>query len=163
MEYNRVIPEHAKELLDFLRRLDAEAKYMLYKVGERQANVHDLRSHIKSLKSNSIIMAAWDTKFIVGYLALYGGRMARNQHVATLSCGVLQAWQGQGVATELWKKCLNEKSTDIRRVELTVVCQNTGAIRLYEKWGFVEEGYKYQSFKAEDGYLSELLMSRRVW
>lgn len=164
MEYMKIGCSDAGSLLVFLCKLDEEAEFMLYRPGERQANGHDLRGHIRALRFNSAILGAVDAGRIVGYLAIYGGRQSRNAHVATLSCGVLKEYQNRGVASALWH--LIGECTDfmgITRIELSVVEKNVNAIKLYIKWGFVEEGYKFGSFLTDEGkYLSEVMMYRRV-
>jgi ribosomal protein S18 acetylase RimI-like enzyme len=144
----KVSPERASALLTFLYQLDSECEYMLYEPGERQANGHDLRGHIRSLKENSVIMACHvDQVGYVGYLALYGGRLKRCAHVASLSCGVLKAWRCKGIASSLWLEGLCFcKKVGIEKVELTVVQDNHPAASLYMQWGFEIEGLRLNSF-----------------
>ena len=48
-----------------------------------------------------------------------------------------------------------------KRIELSVAVENLGAIKLYKKVGFEEEGVlrKYTYLKREERFLDELLMS----
>lgn len=145
----RVGEGSSEDLLKFLCELDDQAEFMLYSPGERKINVHDLRGHIRSLKDNSaIFIYRIKDVGIVSYLALYGGRMDRNSHVASLSCGTLKEWRCRGLASRLWG-CAIEHSlkVGIEKIELTVVCKNYEAISLYFKWGFCIEGLRKESWR----------------
>jgi ribosomal protein S18 acetylase RimI-like enzyme len=155
----RIKPERATALLEFLCKLDTECQYMLYQPGERKANGHDLRGHIKSLRQNSAIFVRVVPEYdIVGYLALYGGRLERCAHVASLSCGVLTSFRCQGVATALWTDALEFATVaGLERIELTVVQNNLEAVNLYHKWGFEADGMRRGSFGPDR--LNEVYMS----
>lgn len=161
MDYRKVVPDDGLALLSFLCQLDNDAPFMLYRPGERVKSVHDLRSHISHLKYNSAIFAYWDDARIVGYLALYGGRLYRCAHVATLSCGVLAGYRRQGISSTLWHMGKDWAiDNDIKRVELTVVGDNLPAYYMYLKWGFHNIACREKSFHYDtDRYLNEIIMS----
>jgi ribosomal protein S18 acetylase RimI-like enzyme len=164
MEYRKAVVEDAGSLLRFLCKLDECSPFMLYRPGERKANGHDLRGHIRSLRDNSAIFVANDDEHIVGYLAIYGGRQERCAHVASLSCGVLKEYRRRGIASKLWDLASKwAVSQGIKRIELSVVTRNMNAVSLYYAWHFEAEGFRYGSFVADDGEVfDEILMSWRV-
>jgi ribosomal protein S18 acetylase RimI-like enzyme len=96
----------AVTFLEFLCALDGDSEYMLYSIGERRVSTHDLRGHLKSLKKNSVILGAFDKDKIVGYLAVYGERQKRCEHVGRLACGVLKNYRRKGIANGLWESFL---------------------------------------------------------
>lgn len=160
-EVVKVSPEQSQHLLDFLCQLDDESQFMLYRPGERRANGHDLRGHIRCLRSNSAIFAYRipDVGF-VSYLALYGGRQARDRHVATLSCGTLKAWRCKGIMHTLWQAGKEfAKDAGLTRIELTVVMANCEAVQMYAKWGFEFEGVRRASWSQMDGKNDALLQN----
>lgn len=147
-EVVKVSPEQSQRLLDFLCQLDDQSEYMLYRPGERKANGHDLRGHIRCLRCNSAILAyrVPDVGF-VSYLALYGGRQARDKHVATLSCGTLKDWRSRGIMHSLWQAGKEFAiAAGLTRIELTVVMANVEAVQMYSKWGFEFEGVRRASW-----------------
>jgi GNAT superfamily N-acetyltransferase len=162
--YKKVDAEDGLSLLEFLCKLDACSKFMYYRPGERFQHVHDMRSHIKALRGNSAIFAHWEGNSINGYLALYGGRQWRVNHVAQLSCGVLGSVRRQGISTGLWEMAEEWcERVGIIRVELTVVGNNLSAYYCYLKWGFKTIGCREHSFKCDDGALiNEIYMSKMV-
>ena len=73
-------------------------------------------------------------------------QLTQNQHSAYLVLGVLEDYQGQGIATKLFNRVFEwAKEVEITRLELTVIKDNTKAFNLYRKMGFVLEGEKVHS------------------
>lgn len=66
----------------------------------------------------------------------------RRQHVALLGLGVHDAYQRRGIGQALLEAVLDTGFNwmQLLRIELQVFADNTGAIALYEKMGFVTEG-----------------------
>jgi putative acetyltransferase len=55
---------------------------------------------------------------------------------------------------------LRKESVLLRRVELTVLTENEGAKRLYERFGFVVEGCRKMSIISQGELKDEWLMAR---
>jgi RimJ/RimL family protein N-acetyltransferase len=47
----------------------------------------------------------------------------------------------------------------VRKLELHVFPWNEAAISLYERFGFVQEGYRRQQYKRGDEYVDAILMA----
>jgi len=63
-----------------------------------------------------------------------------------LSIAVAPKARGCGVASQLLGKAIDYfKAKQVKRVRLEVRPENKAAIRVYEKWGFVEDGYTMDS------------------
>lgn len=63
-----------------------------------------------------------------------------------LSIAVDPAWRGRGVAGALMGEAIAYFGVcNVKRVRLEVRPDNAPAIRVYEKWGFVRDGYTYDS------------------
>ncbi len=78
---------------------------------------------------------------------------------------VKNGFRGQGIGTALLAALLDwaKENPLIEKVCLEVVADNTNAIRLYQKFGFVEEGVKKKAAKIDDGtYWDLILMARFV-
>lgn len=80
---------------------------------------------------------AWSGGTLVGLVAAYcNGREGRFAYVTSVS--VLKAWAGQGIAARLLSRSVEHaKDSGMQQVRLEVASDNTSAIRLYEKCGFV--------------------------
>ena len=76
----------------------------------------------------------------------------------------MKSYWGQGIATVMMEEMLDwvvEYST-LSRVELEVVSVNKKAHRLYEKFGFEEEGRLKNGVKISDGYEDIVLMAKQI-
>ena len=76
----------------------------------------------------------------------------------------MKSYWGQGIATVMMEEMLDwvvEYST-LSRVELEVVSVNKKARRLYEKFGFEEEGRLKNGVKIGDGYEDIILMAKQI-
>jgi putative acetyltransferase len=47
----------------------------------------------------------------------------------------------------------------VQKLELHVFPHNTGAIKLYEKFGFVQEGYRRAHYRRGDQFTDAILMA----
>ncbi len=98
---------------------------------------------------------------VVGHASLHLLR-GRRQHVADIGIGVDEDFQGRGIGGKLIAALLDlaDNWYNIARVELTVYADNAGAIHLYQKFGFVEEG-RHRGYAFREGeYVDALSMAR---
>jgi L-phenylalanine/L-methionine N-acetyltransferase len=66
----------------------------------------------------------------------------RRAHVRGLGISVAREYQGRGVGDRLMQAAMYwaDQWAGILRIELTVLCDNARAIKLYERYGFIAEG-----------------------
>jgi ribosomal-protein-alanine N-acetyltransferase len=106
-------------------------------------------------KTSSICLGAFDTDasdLLVGYLII--SRYADAWHV--MNVAVHDAYRGQGIATKLLNELFELTAGDDRRgYTLEVRVSNSGAIRLYERLGFVARGFRrgYYTDNREDALI----------
>lgn len=98
----------------------------------------------------------------IGIIGLHLSK-GRRKHVAGIGMAVHDDYQNQGVGTQLMQAALElaEKWLDLKRIELQVYTDNKGAIRLYEKFGFVHEG-THRAFAIRDGKFVDAHAMARV-
>jgi L-phenylalanine/L-methionine N-acetyltransferase len=79
---------------------------------------------------------------VVGSAGLHPVPKLRRRHVAMMGISVAAAAQGQGVGTALMQALCDyaDNWAQLLRIELTVFTDNTRAIALYQRFGFVHEG-----------------------
>lgn len=89
---------------------------------------------------------------VVGVLTLHAESRPRRQHCGSLGMAVHDSFQGRGIGSALLAAAieLGENWLALSRIELTVYSDNTPALRLYEKFGFVIEGTA-RNFAFRDG------------
>ena len=111
--------------------------------------------------SYSLVACAADE--VVGQLGLHTfPDRPRRRHVATLGMAVRDDWQGKGVGSALLGAAVDlaDRWLNIVRLELEVYTDNTAAIGLYKKFGFVVEG-TLQMYGFRDGeYVDSYIMAR---
>lgn len=116
---------------------------------------------IQELSENDHYMVAEQAGQVVGIAGLTVGT-GRQRHSGYLFIYVAAQHQGQGVGSRLIQTLLDlaDQWLLLRRVELTVLTENEGAKRLYERFGFVVEGCRKMSVISQGELKDEWLMAR---
>ena len=129
--------------------LDKETRYMMYEPDERVRNDKLINNLINNaIEGKALLLIAEDDKKIIGFLSAQRGGPNRIKHTAYIVVGIREAYRGQGIGSEFFKRLdLWARSKNITRLELTVMCTNHIAKKLYEKNGFVIEGIKKKSMR----------------
>lgn len=100
---------------------------------------------------------------VVGSAGLHAaGNAVRRRHAMMLGICVLPEWQRRGVGSALMAALCDVADgwLGVLRLELTVYVDNTAAIALYRKFGFVDEG-THRAYALRDGvYVDALAMAR---
>lgn len=144
------------------QKLDQETVFRLYEPGESRLTVEEQAEIIRSTEGshNCAIFVAETESGLIGYLDAWGRAERRVRHSTHISIAVLQASSGQGVGRALLGALLEwAGQKGLHRVELSVMVNNPGAIRLYRQIGFVEEGIKRHSMLIGGQYVDEMYMS----
>ena len=92
---------------------------------------------------------------IVGYLNYY----LIYDRIEIANFNVLDKYQNKGIGTRLLDYLI-KKYTDIVNITLEVRCDNTKAIHLYEKMGFIKKAIRKGYYNGVDGLLLELGMRK---
>ena len=78
-----------------------------------------------------------------------------------------EAFRGKGYSFPAAKKMLRIafSQLDLNRVYLSVMADNTAAVKTYEKAGFVKEGLLKEDYLRSDGYIDVLIMgiTKHMW
>lgn len=163
--YRKLRVEEAQKFWDMMNELDKETKFMMYEVGEREektVNLQALECQIQnSIEDNDFLLIAEVEGEIVGYLSAERGVPNRIKHTAYVVTGVREKYRGCGIGKELFQRLdFWAKENDVTRLELTVICNNIIAKKLYEKNGFVVEGIKKNSMIIDGQYVDEFYMAK---
>lgn len=96
---------------------------------------------------------------VVGEIHVFRMDPAQFSHVLTdLTVAVHPDWQGRGVGSALFSALIaaaRALSPRIERIELVARSGNVGAIRLYERLGFVNEGRFVGRVRLPDGRVED--------
>lgn len=112
----------------------------------------EINDYAKKIASKATRFEAWSGGRLVGLVAAYcNDREKRVAYITSVS--VLREWTGKGSFTRLISECIEHaKVSGMRQIRLEVASENTTAIRVYEKKGFVA-GRAKASFVCMDLYL----------
>ncbi len=113
---------------------------------------------------NALVLLALCEGVIVGSLSFEGGRRERMRHTGELGVSVAHAMTGRGIGRALLLQLLTwaERGGVVRKLNLRTRVDNVGAIRLYERLGWVVEGRVTRDQCVAGGFTDTLLMGRRV-
>jgi len=136
---------------------------MMLEPGERSTSVEEQSRKISVvlLRDNQTILVAEVGGELVGYVAAFGGDFRRSRHCAYIVTGILRAFSGQGIGTELLSELEQWAGRNgIHRLELTVMTHNDRAVRLYQRMGYEIEGRKRDSLLVNGSYVDEYYMGK---
>ena len=154
--------EDANKYLDMLLNLDNETKFMMFEPGERSTDINIVKNTIKqSIDGEDLLLVATDDEDIVGFLSAQRGTQNRIRHSAYIVVGIREKFRGIGIGSKLFSTLdIWAKENNITRLELSVICSNDIARRLYEKNGFEIEGIKKNSMIIDGEYVDEYYMAK---
>ena len=154
--------EDANKYLDMLLNLDNETKFMMFESGERPTDINIVKNTIKqSIDGEDLLLVATDDEDIVGFLSAQRGTQNRIRHSAYIVVGIREKFRGIGIGSKLFSILdIWAKENNITRLELSVICSNDIARRLYEKNGFEIEGIKKNSMIIDGKYVDEYYMAK---
>lgn len=139
---------------DYLTTYPDETERDLGKVAER------LQARAESA-SEAEILALVDGK-VVGSAGI--GKLRdrdKLRHRAEFGISILKEYWGLGIGNALTETCIDcAKQAGFLQLELEAVAENTRAIRLYKKHGFIEYGRNPMGFLNRAGARQELVFMR---
>ena len=135
----------APALLDFINTLSREQTYLLFQ-GEQQTLEDEERyldGRLTAIANGTgVQLLAYSNGILAGNTEIDLG-WGTNRHVGSLGIAVAQRFREQGVGELLLNAIINEAIThlpELKIIMLEVFGNNTTAINLYTKVGFVEYG-----------------------
>jgi putative acetyltransferase len=109
------------------------------------------------------VFVAEDEGRIVGRLSIARDQHPASKHVADLGLMVAMSHRRRGIGTKLLEAALEwARQSEVRKLELHVFPYNEAAIRLYENFGFVREGYRRGHYRRGSQYVDAILMAYEV-
>jgi RimJ/RimL family protein N-acetyltransferase len=154
----------AKAALVYFSALQAENLSTIFRVD----SLPTLEEEVAFLRRfevdpNSNWFAAVSDDAIVGNLGLMAEARPQTRHVAALGMSVLAPFRSAGLGTSLLETALSwARSSDLRRIDIDVLQSNSGAIRLYERFGFSVHGRRPEAVLVDGEYIDLIEMSQSV-
>ncbi|MEO7987340.1 MAG: GNAT family protein [Gemmatimonadales bacterium] len=162
----RAEPDDALPLLAYLRMVGGESDNLTFGPEGPGLSEADEREFLGRCASgdNALVLLAVCDGAIAGSLSFEGGRRARTRHTGELGISVTGALTGKGIGGALLQALIAwaEQSGVIRKLNLRTRVDNLGAIRLYERLGWVAEGIVTRDQCVAGVYTDTLFMGRPV-
>jgi RimJ/RimL family protein N-acetyltransferase len=161
MIIRRAEPSDAEGLTRLGEAVGSEPEgWLVTSNGWRQ--VSDERRYLRAIRRypNAAVFVAEDERQIVGRLSIARDQHPASRHVADLGLMVAMSHRRRGIGTGLLEAALDwARHSEVRKLELHVFPHNEAAIRLYEKFGFVQEGYRRRHYRRGNEYVDAILMA----
>lgn len=166
VEIRLATPEDAARMLEIQKEVIQEGEFLLSTIEEFTQTVEGQRTWIEAKQQNDleVIFVAEVDQQVVGWIVFQSHGRVRVQHSGVMGLMVQHDVRGQGIGQQLLMALLEwaEANPIIEKVSLGVFSTNERAIRMYQKFGFVEEGRKVREIKLNDLYVDDVLMYKFV-
>jgi RimJ/RimL family protein N-acetyltransferase len=164
-QVRRAEPRDAQALVSLARAVGAEPEGWLI-TRSSWRSVADERRYLRALRRHvgaAVYVAETERGEIAGRLSVARDPHPASRHVADLGLMVSSGSRRQGIGTALLEQAVRwAHETDVTKLELHVFPHNAPAIALYEKFGFVREGYRRGHYRRGDELVDAILMAYRV-
>jgi RimJ/RimL family protein N-acetyltransferase len=153
----------AAALIEYLAALRAERLPTIF----RRDAVPTLDEEIEFIRRSTCqgaacFIATMDGK-VVANLGVCTHQHPQMAHRASLGMAVLGPYRGQGIGSRLLDVAIDwGERQGLLRLELEVFSNNSGAVRLYDRKGFVVEGCRHGAVSVDGEFVDLLLMARRL-
>ncbi len=131
----------------------------------RWRSVGDERRYLRAARRHpdaAVFVAETETG-IAGRLSISRDPHPASRHVVDVGLMVAAPQRRRGVGKALLEQAVAwAREAGVRKIELHVFPHNQPAIRLYERFGFVREGYRKQHYRRGDRYVDAILMAYEV-
>ena len=157
----QIVPIAEAHAASFRECLDTVAREKRYLAQTEAPPLDGVTAFVRqSVASDAAQFVALDGDRVVGWADIFAAWPQATNHRAGLGIGVLPEYRGRGVGSSLLEACIAKAwSQGLTRVELEVRADNTAAIKLYEKFGFVREGVKRRAMRFDGTYYDAIEMA----
>lgn len=159
-------PDDAAGILAYLRRVGGETPNLTFGSEGPGFTEEEERGYLAGAAAadNSLAIVATIGGDLVGGLTFDGGRRPRLRHVGEFGISVAQACAGLGIGRAMIEYMIEwaERSGVVRKINLKVRVDNVGAIRLYQRLGWMQEGRSTRDTIIDGQFNDCLLMGRAV-
>lgn len=142
----------------FHQALDVVARERKYLTMLEASPLPQTRDFVLNMitQGNPHVVATADNR-VVGWCDISRQFFPSRAHRGELGMGIIPGYRGQGLGRRLIVAALNQaREAGFIRIELSVRSDNTRAIALYEKVGFVPEGLQRRSVLI-DGFFADTI------
>ena len=157
-------PRDAGLLVELARAVGSEPEGWLVSDSEWRS-VGEERRYLRAVHGHphAAVFVAEVPEGIVGRLSLARDSHPASYHVADLGLMVAASHRRRGLGQALLDEAVSwARDSGVRKLELHVFPHNAPAISLYERFGFVREGYRRGLYRRGEEYVDAILMALEV-
>jgi RimJ/RimL family protein N-acetyltransferase len=162
----RAVPEDAGALLRYLSQVGGETDNLTFGAEGPGLTESEEREYLARVgaSDNSLAIVATVEETIVASLTFDGGHRPRLRHMGEFGISVAQAYAGLGIGRALIEHMLAwaEEGGVVRKINLKVRADNAGAIRLYQRMGWVHEGRSTRDMLIDGQFNDCVLMGLEI-
>lgn len=159
-------PDDSAAVLAYLRKVGGESDNLTFGPEGPGLSEEEEREYLTGIAAsdNALVLLALHDDEIVGALSFEGGRRQRIRHTGELGITVTESFTRHGIGRTLLEMLIEwaEGTGVIRKLNLRTRVDNIGAIRLYERLGWVVEGRVTRDQGIDGVYTDTLFMGRPV-
>lgn len=146
----------------FREAVDAVARERRYLALLKAPSEENTRKYVEdNIRTGWPHFVALDGERVIGWCDIHSLQRDIFAHAGVLGMGIVDGYRGQGIGEALMRATLAAaKARGLTRVELSVREHNLRAKKLYEKFGFVEEGVKRRGVRVDGVYEDLICMAR---
>lgn len=156
----RVIrPDEAQAFVAFLQQLFAESNHFFSRE-QADMTVAQAGDFLETENRRGRMLGAYVDGRLIANLDIVRYQQPRRHHVATLSMGVLNEFQRQGIGRVMVEEAISwaKSRGTIDKISLYLRSHNEAAWHLYQQLGFQEEGRRINEWRVDGRYVDEILM-----
>ena len=162
IEYRPARGEDAAAVLDYCRAIGAQTRNLTFGAAGLPLGEEEERAFLQrqAQSEDDATLLAFDGAQLVGMAGVSRiARSARLRHRASVSVSVRKSHWRKGIATALMRLCIERaRRMGCTVLQLEVLCENTAAVRPYEKLGFAAAGRFARFFRYEDGTFADAFL-----
>ena len=164
IQVRRARPSDARELVALAEAVGREEERWILSAAEWRS-VADERRFLKAVQrhDDAAVFVAEDQGRVVARLSLSRDPHPSSRHVADLGLMVAAGRRRRGIGRVLLEEAVSwARASGIEKLELHVFPWNEPALRLYESFGFEQEGYRRKHYRRDGEYVDAILMAYYV-
>ena len=160
-EQIQVVATTSDHIESFHQALDTVAKERRYLTMLQAFPLPETREFvIGMIKQGNPHVVATESNRVVGWCDISRHFFPSHAHRGTLAMGIIPGYRGRGVGSRLITAALDQaRRAGFIRIELSVRADNSTAIGLYEKIGFIREGIQRRSVLIDDRFFDTVNMA----
>ncbi len=153
-------------VLVYINKIAGQTEYLTFGPGEFKLSITQEEQFIEDHREsgNKLFIIAEIDETVVGTLAFVGGMRKKIRHTGEFGFSVSKDYWGLGIGTRLIEALIEwaKASEIIQKINLRVRADNAGAIEIYKRFGFVEEGMITMEFFIDGKFYDNVFMGLKI-